>query len=147
VLRVGRLIRCVGDAVGRWTTTSSSASTSSTGCRSSSSSPSARCSSRSFAPPGGATTRTRAAGLTKPSVAAWAVNQVVRSQAKAARALWKAGDAVLDVQARVMAGEASGGDLRAAVDRERAALGPLTDAARGLVTGNGRFLGDPNVQS
>jgi hypothetical protein len=89
----------------------------------------------------------RAAGLNKPSVAAWAVNQVVRSQAKAARALWEAGDAVLEVQSRVMAGEASGGDLRAAVDRERAALGPLADAARGLVSGNGRFLGDPNVQA
>jgi hypothetical protein len=89
----------------------------------------------------------RVAGLNKPSVAAWAVNQVVRSQGKAARALWEAGDAVLDVQAQVMRGEASGGDLRAAVDRERAALGPLADAARGLVTGNGRFLGDPNVQA
>ncbi len=89
----------------------------------------------------------RVAGLNKPSVAAWAVNQVVRSQAKAARALWEAGDAVLDVQAQVMRGEASGGDLRAAVDRERMALGPLTDAARGLVTANGRFLGDPNVQA
>jgi len=89
----------------------------------------------------------RVAGLNKPSVAAWAVNQVVRSQSRAARALWEAGDAVLGVQAQVMAGQATGADLRAAVDRERAALGPLTDAARGLVTGNGRFLGDPNVQA
>lgn len=89
----------------------------------------------------------RVAGLAKPSVAAWAVNQVVRTQARAARTLWDAGDEVLDAQARVVAGEATGADLRAAVERERAALAPLTDAARGLVTATGRFLADPNVQA
>ena len=87
------------------------------------------------------------AALPKPSVAAWAVNQVVRSQGQAARALWEAGDAVLDVQRRLVAGEASGDDLREAVAGERRALASLADAARGLVTGGGRFLGEQNVQA
>jgi hypothetical protein len=90
---------------------------------------------------------TEVAALQKPSVAAWAVNQVVRSQARAVRELWDAGDAVLDAQEQVMAGAGSGDDLRAAIERERGALGPLRDAARGLVTGNGRFLGDQNVDA
>jgi hypothetical protein len=87
------------------------------------------------------------AALQKPSMAAWAVNQVVRSQPQAARSLWEAGDAVLDAQEQVMAGEGGAAELRTAIERERAALAPLRDAARGLVTANGRFLGDQNVDT
>lgn len=87
----------------------------------------------------------RIAALTKPSIVAWAVNQVVRAQPAAADALWEAGDAVLETQARVVAGEARGPDLREAIDIERRALQPLVDAARGLMTGSGRFLGEQNV--
>ena len=79
----------------------------------------------------------RVAALTKPSIVAWAVNQVVRAQPVAAAALWAAGDAVLEAQARVVAGEARGPDLREAIDIERQALKPLVDAARGLMTGVG----------
>lgn len=75
------------------------------------------------------------AKLPKPSVAAWAVNQVVRSQPAAARALWEAGDAVL-----------SGKDLRSAIAAQRTALAPLADAARGLLTPRGAFLGEQAVQ-
>ena len=75
------------------------------------------------------------AKLPKPSVAAWAVNQVVRSQPAAARALWEAGDAVL-----------SGRDLRSAIAAQRTALAPLADAARGLLTSRGAFLGEQAVQ-
>jgi hypothetical protein len=89
----------------------------------------------------------RVAALAKPSVAAWAVNQVVRTQPTLAAALWRAGDAVLAAQARVVAGEGSGAELRAAVEAQRAALAPLAEAARGLVTGAGRFLADPHVQA
>ena len=94
--------------------------------------------------------REEAAGvakLPKPSVAAWAVNQVVRAQPKQAAALWEAGDEVLDVQSRVVAGEADGRDLRAAIERQREALTPLAEAARGLVTGSAKFLGEAHVQA
>ena len=75
------------------------------------------------------------AKLAKPSVAAWAVNQVVRSQGSAAQALWEAGDAVL-----------SGKDLRAAIAAQREALTPLADAARGMLTARGTFLNEQAVQ-
>ena len=87
------------------------------------------------------------AKLPKPALAAWAVNQVVRSQAAAARALWEAGDAVLDVQDQVVAGRAGGDDLRDAIAAQRAALAPLADAARGMLTARGAFLGEQAVQA
>jgi hypothetical protein len=92
-------------------------------------------------------TAAEVAKLPKPSLAAWAVNQVVRTQPALAKALWEAGDAVLDAQARAVAGKGGGPELRDALKRERAALEPLGDAARGLVTGRGAFLGEPNVQA
>src|SRR4051812_9663296 len=61
------------------------------------------------------------AGLTKPSVVAWAVNQVVRAQRDEAAELWAAGDAVLAMQASVVAGDASGAELRASIAAERGA--------------------------
>src|SRR5688500_9754731 len=85
--------------------------------------------------------------LPKPAVAAWAVNQVVRSQPKAAAALWNAGDAVLAVQERAVAGKASGEELREAIAAQRAALAPLVDAARGMVTSRGSFLNEQAVQA
>ena len=85
------------------------------------------------------------AALTKPSIVAWAVNQVVRALPDAATTLWAAGDAVLDAQSRVVSGDAAGAELREAIDTERRALAPLVDAARGLMTTNGRFLGEQNV--
>jgi hypothetical protein len=88
----------------------------------------------------------RIAALPKPSIAAWAVNQVVRSQPDASAALWAAGDAVVEAQERVVAGAGSGDELRGAVEAERRALMPLADAARGLLTGAGRFLGEQNAQ-
>jgi hypothetical protein len=75
------------------------------------------------------------AKLAKPSVAAWAVNQVVRSQGAAASVLWEAGDAML-----------SGEDLRGAMAAQRAALTPLADAARGMLTARGTFLNEQAVQ-
>jgi hypothetical protein len=88
----------------------------------------------------------RVAALTKPSIVAWAVNQVVRAQPDAAATLWAAGDAVLETQADVVSGTATGPELRAAIEAERHALAPLADAARGLMTASGRFLGEQNVQ-
>jgi hypothetical protein len=88
----------------------------------------------------------RVSALTKPSIVAWAVNQVIRAQPAAAAELWAAGDAVVETQENVVAGTATGPDLRAAIEAERRALAPLADAARGLMTGSGRFLGEQNVQ-
>ena len=50
--------------------------------------------------------------LRKPSVAAWAVNQAVRSQPKAARALWEAGDALIAAQDDLLAGKGDAAGLR-----------------------------------
>jgi len=84
--------------------------------------------------------------LRKPSVAAWAVNQVVRSQPKPARALWNAGDALIAAQDDLLAGRADAATLRTAVEDERAALDALLDAARGLLTGEGHDLGDATIE-
>jgi hypothetical protein len=83
--------------------------------------------------------------LGKPTVAAWAVNQAVRSQPRAARELWAAGDTLAAAQEAVLSGKGSGGDLREAADRERAALDPLVDAARGLLTSSGGDLSDTTI--
>ena len=83
--------------------------------------------------------------LAKPTVAAWAVNQAIRSQAKAARALWKAGDDLAATQEAVLGGKGSGADLRSAAENERAALDPLVAAARGLLSGSGDELSETTI--
>src|SRR4051812_2131335 len=84
--------------------------------------------------------------LRKPSVAAWAVNQVVRSQPKAARALWDAGDALVAAQDDLLAGRGDAAGLRAAAEGEREALDGLLEAARGLLTSEGRDLGEGTIE-
>src|SRR4051812_22850 len=66
--------------------------------------------------------------LAKPTVAAWAANQAVRSQKRDARELWKAGDALSAAHDAVLAGKGSGAKLREATERERAAVEKLVDA-------------------
>jgi hypothetical protein len=83
--------------------------------------------------------------LPKPTVAAWAVNQAVRSQPRAARELWEAGDALAAAQEAVLSGKGSGADLREASERERAAVDPLVDAARGLLTASGGDLSETTI--
>src|ERR1700727_3143175 len=61
------------------------------------------------------------AALRKPSVAAWAVNQLVRTQRRAVDDLFAAGDTLRDVQAEVMAGRQDAQALRDAARDERAA--------------------------
>src|ERR1700756_2638310 len=80
------------------------------------------------------------AALRKPSVAAWAVNQLVRTQRKDVSGLFDAGDALRSAQEDVVAGRGDGRALRAAADRERAAVDALTGAARGLLTSEGHEL-------
>ena len=81
------------------------------------------------------------AALRKPSVAAWAANQAVRSQPKAARELWAAGDALLAAHEAVVGGRGGGGAaLREASLRHRAAVRELLAAAAGLLDGRGRGM-------
>ncbi len=79
----------------------------------------------------------RVAKLRKPSVAAWAVNQLVRTQRREIDAMFKAGDALVRVQADLLAGGGDPGSLRQAVEAERAAVDALVDRARGLLSAGG----------
>ena len=87
----------------------------------------------------------RVAALRKPSVAAWAVNQVVRSQPSAARAAFAAGDALIDAQNGLLAGKVDAADFRAVRGHFEEALGALDTAARGLLDERGRGLGEPTL--
>ncbi len=80
------------------------------------------------------------ARLRKPSVAAWAVNQLARTQAGAMAELFAAGDELREVQSEVLAGRRDAPALRAAVDQERAAVEALIARARGLLTSEGHEL-------
>jgi hypothetical protein len=80
------------------------------------------------------------AGLRKPSVVAWAVNQLVRTQGRALAELYDAGDKLREAQAAVLAGRGDARSLRTAADRERVAVDALVIAARGLLTSDGHEL-------
>jgi hypothetical protein len=82
------------------------------------------------------------AGLRKPSVAAWAVNQLVRTQRRSVAGLFDAGDALRKAQDDLLAGRIDGRALRAAAERERAAADLLVTAARGLLSSAGHQLSD-----
>src|SRR3954451_7529140 len=84
--------------------------------------------------------------LRKPSVAAWAANQAIRSPAKAARALWSSGDELLAAHEAIIAGKKSGDALRAATARHRAALRELLAAAAGLLDHRGRSPAPQTIQ-
>ena len=84
----------------------------------------------------------RVKALRRPSIAAWAVNQAVRTQVKAARELEAAGAALRKAQAALLEGKGNPADLRTAAERERAAVDRLVDAARGLLSGSGRPMTD-----
>lgn len=91
----------------------------------------------------GAGERERAAevaALRKPSVAAWAVNQLARTQRQAMGELLAAGDGLREAHEQVLAGRGDGRSLREAVERERSAVDALTGTARGLLTSEGHEL-------
>ena len=79
-------------------------------------------------------------GLRKPSVAAWAVNQLVRTQRRDVAALFEAGDGLREAQSRLLAGHGEADVLRDAVEAERAAVDQLTHKARGLLSSEGHEL-------
>jgi hypothetical protein len=84
--------------------------------------------------------------LPKPTVAAWAANQAVRSQKRSARELWKAGDELSAAHDAVLDGKGSGASLRKATERERAAVERLVDAARGLLSASGGDLSETTIE-
>jgi hypothetical protein len=86
------------------------------------------------------------AALRKPSVAAWAVNQLVRTQDRAVAELFDAGDALREAQTDLLAGRGDGGALRSAGQGERAAVDALVDVARGLLTSDGHDLSEAIVE-
>ena len=80
------------------------------------------------------------AKLRKPTVAAWAVNQLVRTQKREFDALLKAGDALQKAQAGLLGGDVDPAALRKAADAERGARERLTAKARGLLSSEGHEL-------
>jgi hypothetical protein len=73
--------------------------------------------------------------LAKPTVPAWAVNQLVRSEPKLVAALIESGEALQD---QLVTGRGGAEALRAAQQRERQALRELVRAAEALLKGAGR---------
>jgi hypothetical protein len=86
------------------------------------------------------------AKLRKPSAAAWAVNQLVRTQRDATRELLASGDAIRAAQADVLAGRGDAAALREAGARERDAVGGLVDTARGLLGADGQELSGSTLE-
>ena len=80
----------------------------------------------------------RVAKLRRPSVAAWAVNQAVRSSASAVQELHAAAEEVMGVQRRAVSGLSSGEQLRAADGRRRRAVDALLSAAEAALDAAGR---------
>jgi hypothetical protein len=71
----------------------------------------------------------------KPTAAAWAANQLARTERMNVRALLTAGDQLRDGQAELMRG-GKPDDLRRAQESERRALAALLDAGREIVDGD-----------
>jgi hypothetical protein len=82
----------------------------------------------------------RVAKLKKPSLAAWAVNQLVRTQKRDVDSLFEAGDALQGAQADVLAGRGDARSLRHAADAEQSAVSRVTAKARGLLSSEGDEL-------
>jgi hypothetical protein len=79
----------------------------------------------------------RVAALRKPSVAAWTVNQLARTQGPSIAALFDAGDELQRAQSDLLAGRSAASALRDAGRREREAVEELTEVARGLLSSDG----------
>jgi hypothetical protein len=71
----------------------------------------------------------RVAALRKPSVAAWTVNHLVRTQPDEFAGLLEAGDALRTAQDRMMSGDGTAEELRNALEQERAVVDALVSFA------------------
>jgi DNA repair exonuclease SbcCD ATPase subunit len=79
------------------------------------------------------------AGLRKPSLPAWAVNQLVRERTPQLEDLWKAADKLREAHA-------GRGDFAAALEAERGALDRLAASARELLERRGHAATDATLQ-
>jgi hypothetical protein len=86
------------------------------------------------------------AAMRKPSVAAWAVNQLVRTQDKTIHALFDAGDDLARAQAGAATGKRTAEVMRDAAQRQRGALDELLEAAKGLLSSDGHPLSATTVE-
>jgi hypothetical protein len=80
----------------------------------------------------------RVSKLRKPSVAAWAVNQLVRTQPRDIASLFEAGDELQAAQAELLGKRGDAKSLQAAVARERDAVSRLVERAHGLLESDGQ---------
>jgi hypothetical protein len=71
--------------------------------------------------------------LRKPSIAAWAVNQLARREPKRVEALLRAGERLRTAQEQALRGKAAASDVNAAARAERDAVRDLVAAARGVL--------------
>jgi hypothetical protein len=76
--------------------------------------------------------------LAKPTVAAWAVNQLARREPEAVRSLLNVGARLRSAQERSLKGERAADEVRAAQAEEREVIRTLTRAADALLRGGGR---------
>lgn len=76
--------------------------------------------------------------LAKPSVAAWAVNQLARQEAEGVRSLLNVGARLRSAQERSLRGERAADEVRAAQAEEREVLRSLTQRAGELLREAGR---------
>jgi hypothetical protein len=83
--------------------------------------------------------------LRKPSVAAWAVNQLVRTQPKALQALFAAGDDLARAQAQAASGKGGGDAMRGATRRQRDVMRGLLEAAESLLTSDGQTASQTTI--
>jgi hypothetical protein len=77
-------------------------------------------------------------GLAKPSVAAWAVNQLARREPELVRSLLNVAARLRSAQERSLKGERAADEVRAAQSEERDIIRRLTRAAEGLLREGGR---------
>jgi hypothetical protein len=84
-------------------------------------------------------------GLTKPTVPAWAVNQLARAEKSKVRRLLDAGEKMRAAHERALSDRA-GGDFRKATEAERALVQELTDDARALLEDAGNPASDQVVK-
>jgi hypothetical protein len=87
---------------------------------------------------GDAETAEHVRGLAKPSVAAWAVNQLARREAEGVRSLLNVGARLRSAQERSLQGERAADELRAAQAEEREVVRKLTQRAGELLRESGR---------
>ena len=85
------------------------------------------------------------AALKKPSVTAWALNQVARAHPAEVEALVAAVDALRDASAGAVSGRGSA-PMREARDAERSAVRTLVERARSALEAGGHAAGDPQLQ-